>query len=479
MMGSDKATHQNIEEAILMNTIIHEIIRKITLDMKNNLEDLILENKDISKFILNTSKSLDEIGVKIVKEALEMLDETIRDSSKRKEEYYIQRRNDKKTLITKFGEVNYQRTYYKNKKDGSYDYLSDRMVGIEPYERMDLSYEAELIKESMDNSYYKTGIKVSKNVQVTKQTVLNSIRKLGNVENSDAKLQSKKKEVKILYIEADEDHVAMQDGKNKEIKLIYVHEGKTFKSKGRYELINKRYFTGSLKSSEDLWLEVADYLEEAYDLEKIEKIYISGDGARWIKEGLNWIKGSKYVLDYFHLSKYVRKATAHMSQTFEPLWGYINRHQKDYVKQLLNFIIEETESETKKEAVKDCKRYILNNWEGIKRGYEKEYIGCSAEGHISHILSSRLSSRPLGWSLTGADQMARLRVYNANGGDIYELMSKKKIEKAKEERIIELESRVVKKRLKIAIPETLDNIPYINHGGRTWQRQILRAMRGA
>ena len=462
-----------------MNTIIHEIVEKITLDMKNNLEDLILESKDISKFILNTSKSLDEIGVKIVKEALEMLDETIRDSSNRKEEYYIQRRNDKKTLITKFGEVNYQRTYYKNKKDGSYDYLSDRMVGINPYERMDLSYEAELIKESMDNSYHKTGIKVSKNAQVTKQTVLNSIRKLGNVENNDAKLQSNKKEVKILYIEADEDHVAMQDGTNKEIKLIYVHEGKRFKSKGRYELINKRYFTGSLKSSEDLWLEVADYLEEAYDLEKTEKIYLSGDGARWIKEGLNWIKGSKYVLDYFHLSKYVRKATAHMPQTFESLWRYINRHQKDYVKQLLDFIIEETESETKKKAVKDCKRYILNNWEGIKRGYEKEYIGCSAEGHISHILSSRLSSRPLGWSLTGADQMARLRVYNANGGDIYELMSKKKTEKAKEERIIKLESRVVKKRLKTAIPETLDNIPYINHGGRTWQRLILKAIRGA
>lgn len=462
-----------------MNTIIHEIVEKITLDMKNNLEDLILESKDISKFILNTSKSLDEIGVKIVKEALEMLDETIRDSSNRKEEYYIQRRNDKKTLITKFGEVNYQRTYYKNKKDGSYDYLSDRMVGIEPYERMDLSYEADLIKESMDNSYYKTGIKISKNAQVTKQTVLNSIRKLGNVENNDAELKLKKKEAKIIYIEADEDHVAMQDGKNKEIKLIYVHEGKKLKSKGRYELINKRYFTGSLKDTEDLWLEVADYLEEAYDLEKAEKIYLSGDGARWIKEGLNWIKGSEYVLDYFHLSKYVRKATAHMPQTFEPLWGYINRHQKEYVKQLMNFIIEETETETKKEAVKDCKKYILNNWEGIKRGYEKEYIGCSAEGHISHILSSRLSSRPLGWSLTGADQMARLRVYNANGGDIYELMSKKKAEKIKEERIIQLESKVVKKRLRIAIPESMDNIPYINDGRRTWQRQILKAMRGA
>ena len=270
------------------------------------------------------------------------------------------------------------------------------MVGIAPYERMDLSYEAAIVEESLDNSYHESGNRASTNTQVTKQTVLNSIRRLGNVENGDAKLSTKKKEVKVIYIEADEDHVAMQHDKNKEVKLIYVHEGRRLKSKGRYELQNKRYFTGSLKDSEDLWLEVADYLEEAYDLDKVEKIYLSGDGASWIKEGLNWIKGSRYVLDYFHLSKYVKVATAHMPQTFTPLWNYINRHNKDHVRQLLNFIIEETESETKKEAVIRSKKYILNNWEGIKRGYESTYIGCSAEGHISHILSSRLSSRPLG-----------------------------------------------------------------------------------
>ena len=92
---------------------------------------------------------VDEIGVMIVKEALEMLDEVIRKSRKRKREYYIQRRNDEKTLITIFGEVNYLRTYYKSKKDGSYRYLSDELVGIYPYERMDLSYESELIEEAI------------------------------------------------------------------------------------------------------------------------------------------------------------------------------------------------------------------------------------------------------------------------------------------------------------------------------------------
>ena len=161
-------------------------------------------------------------------------------------------------------------------------------------------------------------------------------------------------------------------------------------------------------------------------MDKVEKIYISGDRASWIKEGLNWIKGSEYVLDCFHLSKYVKTATAHMQQTFEPLWTYIRNLNKKGLIELLNFIIAETKSETKKEAVKKSKRYILNNWEGIERGMEESYIGCSAEGHISHVLSSRLSSRPMGWSLIGADQMARLRVYKANGGDIYELLSKKK-----------------------------------------------------
>ena len=180
-----------------------------------------------------------------------MLDEVIRESSKRKREYCIQRRNDRKTLITILGEVNYLRTYYKSKKDGSYRYLSDELVGIYPYERMDLSYESELIEEAIETSYEKSGKRASNNVQVTRQTVMNTIRRLGNVENDEAEIPLKKRVVKTLYIEADEDHVALQNGRNKEIKLIYVHEGKRFKSKGRYELINKRLFTGSLIASED------------------------------------------------------------------------------------------------------------------------------------------------------------------------------------------------------------------------------------
>lgn len=37
-------------------------------------------------------------------------------------------------------------------------------------------------------------------------------------------------------------------------------------------------------------------------------------------------------------------------------------------------------------------------------------------GHISHVLSSRLSSRPMGWSKDGLRAMTQLRAYCCNGG---------------------------------------------------------------
>lgn len=70
---------------------------------------------------------------------------------------------------------------------------------------------------------------------------------------------------------------------------------------------------------EDLWTEVATYIYEAYDLDSVENIYIAGDGAKWIKTGTEIIKDSKYVLDHYHLSKYVKILTAHLGSLDNPI----------------------------------------------------------------------------------------------------------------------------------------------------------------
>ena len=52
------------------------------------------------------------------------------------------------------------------------------------------------------------------------------------------------------------------------------------------------------------------------------------------------------------------------------------------------------------------KSEIFSDEEVRLRGYH----GCSAEGHVTHVLSARLSFRPMGWSETGAETIARLGV---------------------------------------------------------------------
>lgn len=49
-------------------------------------------------------------------------------------------------------------------------------------------------------------------------------------------------------------------------------------------------------------------------------------------------------------------------------------------------------------------------------------VGSSTEGHVYHVLSSRMSTRPMGWSVLGASKMSELRAYDLNGGDMLELV---------------------------------------------------------
>lgn len=462
-----------------MELIIQKIGTKISSSYEKELKKLIMERKDISEFILATKKTLDEVGAKLVADALVTMDEAYRNSKDRKRKWTIKSKDDKKTLTTIFGEVKYKRTYYENKRTGEYSYLSDEAVGVAAHDKLDASLKAKLIEEAVFMPYSRSGKKASEAVSLTSQTVMNSIRELGRVENDAAEIKQKKRSIKTLYIEADEDHVALQDGGHAEPKLVYVHEGRKNIGKDRWELINARYFSGLYNKSEELWVEVADYLEQAYDVDSVEKMYLSGDGALWIKNGLSWLRGSTYVLDRYHLSKYVLQATAHMRHTTAIMWNYINNNDLKNLKKLFKIILDNTETETKKRSIQEVRKYILSNWQGIRKQYEADYTGCSAEGHVSHILSSRLSSRPLGWCKTGVDQMARLRVFVANGGKIYEQFIKRKKAAKKEAKAIKIDQGIMGKRRQSTSHETIGNVTILNIGKRSLASQFLKSVRGA
>lgn len=76
--------------------------------------------------------------------------------------------------------------------------------------------------------------------------------------------------------------------------------------------MNPHYFCRVTDENAVLWDEVYAYIDATYDIQSIKKIYLNLDGGAWIKAGFKRLEGIQYVLDEFHLSKYILKMTAHM-----------------------------------------------------------------------------------------------------------------------------------------------------------------------
>ncbi|TFZ39133.1 ISLre2 family transposase [Soehngenia longivitae] len=464
-----------------MNNIIQLIAEKVKREIEESVIKVIEGEVNLDNIVDSVGEMVNDIGTKTMLAIIDELNDIIKKSPERSKKYHIHKSKVSRTLITRFGELEFERSYYKNIEKNNYVYILDELLGIEKYERIEGNLKGEILDKAANVSYEKAA-KLSTPVPITRETVKKIIRENGVIDNLELEIKEKRK-VNTIYIEADEDHVPMQNGNNREMRLIYVYDDKTEVNKGRTKLENIRYFTGEMHP-EDMWLEVATYIDEAYDLDSVEKIYIAGDGANWIKSGTKIIKDSKYVLDHYHLSKYVKTITAHLGRLDNPicieeaLWEYMKAGNKKSTIEIINLAIEETPMGSKKESMKKAKRYILNNWEGIQKLFGEEKYRCSAEGHISHILSDRLSSRPMGWSVIGADEIARMRTYKANGGSIKEYYRKLRTERSKEEKKLKQDEKIInsiKRAYNNINPDIMIDMPYISRTEGRWLKDMLRS----
>lgn len=273
-----------------MNNIIQLIAEKVKKEIEESVIKVLEGDAKLDNIIESVGEMVNNIGLDTIGAIIDELNYNVKKAPERSGIYHIHKSNVPRTLVTRFGELEFNRPYYKNIRDNHYVYILDELLGIEKYERVEGNLKGDILDKAADVSYQKAA-ELSTPAYLTRQTVKNIIRENGKIDNLDLEI-GEKKEVDTIYIEADEDHVSLQTGKNKEMKLIYVYDDKIEVNKGRTKLENVRYFTGEM-TPEDIWIEVATYIDEAYDLDKVRNIYIAGDGANWIKGGTQIIKDSK------------------------------------------------------------------------------------------------------------------------------------------------------------------------------------------
>ena len=424
-------------------------IQQFQTEGVKNLEKVFMDYSSdmtkIAEMVYGVTNSVIQLGLDMIVEELESYDEYLRLHKRARHGWQIVRR-DTTTLLTSLGSITYHKTLFKNKQTGKSEYLLDRVMGIEKHARITEDAEAELLKEEDQTSYQKGGISACiSNEFVSKETVKNKIHALEFPKNTE--VLKEKKVVDYLYIDADEDHVSLQFHEKKGdlvklennrkdncaiAKLVYIYEGieKEAPESKRHKLVNPYYFCRGCDGDGNqlFWDEIFTFMDNHYDLEKVKRIYLNADGGAWIKAGKNRIEGITYVLDEFHLEKYLTKLTSHMKDTREDakkeLVHAIKYEKKSDFEAIVERLKDCLETETGSKRIDKSAEYILSNWTAARlRLTRKEgVIGCSAEGHVSHVLSSRMSSRPLGWSIVGMEKMAELRAYHYNKGDMLELV---------------------------------------------------------
>lgn len=399
-----------------MINILHNSNKKITNLIQNFMENtLISQNNEfaLTDFTENLQDVLMELGRDIVKNVIETVEEGIFESNERKKKYASEIKTERK-LITIFGEISFKRRlYYELENKKNKHFLTDCCLDILESERMLKDVEEKLILEAVETSYESASAKASYGVKLSKQTVMNKISKL-NFNVIPYKIPDKKRKLKKIYIQADEDHVALQKGGCSMPRIVTIFEGSE-----NGKLIHPYTICGLYEADVDsLWEYVLEYVENVYDYEYIDTIYVLGDGANWIKTSTEWLNKSKYIADKFHVFKTINAIAGKSEDIRELLRDSIFKLDFEEFEANCKTIIEQELNKNKREKLKRHLKYILNNQTGIKRFILWDLPGCSAEGHVSHVLSARMSSRPLGWAKQNIDNMSRLRAMKFNKEDI-------------------------------------------------------------
>lgn len=405
----------------LLETLVNGLLETEEIFFKNP--------KDFHTLETATKATTDAVAAMFMSNLLSSMDEMIYNCSYREGRYNVQRK-DTRTLISSVGDITFDCTYYKRlSEEGGYVCLIEEMMGLGKHERFTEEAEVMMLTEALKTSYSEAAKVLPSKSKIAKTTVMNKVHQIADEIPYEA--PETKKECTYLFIEADEDHVAEQHGRwtKKEdnagfiSRLAYVYEYKreTPGCKGKKELVNKFHFGGLYQGHvgiEKFWNNVNDFISKTYKTDKIEKIFISGDGASWIKSGADYVAKAVFCADKFHLMKYINAASGQMLDekdiAKEEIWHQLYKRSRKGFRDYTDAMIRSTNNT---EPIEKLQTYVLNNWSAVMLCLHSEIVdGCSAEGHVSHVLSDRLSSRPMGWSQTGADRMSKLRCYEKNYG---------------------------------------------------------------
>ena len=422
------------------------------------------------------SSCVDLLFCEVLGAYMESVDNAVRDDHAGRMEagLMVEKGQVPRQIQTQHGVVSYQRAYYWDRNAGRYLYAVDELVGIRPRQRLSTGFENEAANKALTMSYEKASKMFAPASSLSRQTVMNKLRQ----SVPDRKEAPPIRNVPVLHVDADEDHVKVRGKNGSIVPLISIYEGIE-------DGVCRNIFHVSEygKKPEDLWEQALSAMEGCYLLDGTA-IYLHGDGGAWIRQGMEWLAHAEFVLDKYHKNKYLGKVCRCMED--KKMRRSVRKKRKAFLgkgdvdgfsgeaEQLCSTFPEHGE------GIRKAASYLTNHIEGIhicEADEEANRGGCT-EGHVSHVLSARLSARPMAWSETTLKALAPLLACQGRIHVRHESMEGNGTDKFRPLRQ-QAEARIKQKHMNgMAEADSIGALPLLSIGNASWLRNALFGLAG-
>jgi hypothetical protein len=334
----------------------------------------------------------------------------------------------KKYFLTRFGDILYARTRYKDRQGKSH-YLLDEALSIIKNQRISLS-RAKIENFLSSLSSYREVVTQAKLLlgsfrshEAIRQSVIkegsliieNQKKKLRQIENLD---YLDKEAPDTAYLEADATFITLQKkGKEKggklEVKLGIGYSGKEARYKtGKSKRLTEKFtFVGTGK---DFMKKLSLLAEERLSLSQAKKILFGGDGDSWIISGVgDYFPSATYLLCFYHLFKRLREGLGRRKEEQKTIKDLLLSNQTDKALSKIEQMIRNPYDLKEKDNLTKFYTYISRNHQGIAnqvilKDQEIQRTG-AIESNINKLIASRFKKRGMSWSEKGALSLLKIK----------------------------------------------------------------------
>lgn len=337
-------------------------------------------------------------------------------------------------LVTRFGEVQIQRRLYRD-GSGGYHFLLDEYLGLNAHQVATPEMQAMCTMLCGALSFRKAADFLGQWLAglLAYSTCWRLLQRTGRmavvamVEEVEAVfsrgeplLQAGERPIERLYMEADGVYVRLQKQPQTHLELpsAIAYEGweRLPGTREAYRLREKRVYCHAGDRG-SFWEGASLAWAHKWDLGCVQEVILGGDGASWIRAGVEIFSHAAWQLDGFHLTRACRQAFG--AQAGQALYQTL-RTGKATPAQIDSLPAPLQDGKQARRASAWVAKVAQQQWGldwRVRQGLpmnEARGLGCM-EGNQAQLLAARMKAKGRSWSPQGAFHMAKVQELLTNG----------------------------------------------------------------